>query len=242
MASLLGRVLAGRLRDGEIIGVGSGSTVEAAVGEISRRIAEEGLSIRALATSVQTALVAEEAGIEVLSTVSEAKLSWAFDGADEVDPQLNMIKGRGGAMLSEKIIARRAGGLVVIVSDSKLVSRLGEKHSVPIEVIRQALGFVKRELLELGACDVVLRQSKNSYGPVVTEYGNLILDARFESIVPELELRIKALPGVVESGLFFGLAREVLVERPGGVWSLVIEAGEVQERLISPSSSTTGGK
>lgn len=233
MKSVVARALAGRVRDGELIGIGSGSTVELAIEEIGRRIRDKGLRVRAVPTSHRTALVAEEVGIEVLSPVSRAKLSWAFDGADEVDPELNLIKGRGAAMLHEKIVARRAKRLVIAITEDKLVSRLGETFSVPVEVIPDALGLVEQGLQELGASEVVLREAAKKYGPVVSEDGNFVLDARFASIRPELESKIKNLTGVVESGLFIGCTDEVLVARKTGVFSQKLKDGRVIEEKIT---------
>ena len=115
MKEIVAKVFAERVSDGDCIGIGSGSTVELAVKAIGERIKSEGIKISGIPTSHYISLVAQESGIEILSAISRTKISWAFDGADEVDPQLNMIKGGGAAMLNEKIIAGRSERLVILV-------------------------------------------------------------------------------------------------------------------------------
>lgn len=220
MKEQVASAIAARVSDGDVLGVGSGSTTELALKAIGRRIKEEKLKIRALATSHRSAQLALASGLELVDPLAEIKLSWAFDGADEVDPELNLIKGRGAAMLSEKIIARRTPRFVVIVTAEKLVRTLGERCAVPVEIIPAALRLVERELRALGAGRVELREASNKYGPVVTEHGNLVLDARFGAITPALDSQLSTIPGVVEHGLFFGYTSEVLVADKKGVFSL----------------------
>ena len=210
--------LAERVRDGEVIGLGSGSTVEAAIGAIGEKVAERGIRVLGVPSSQRIAEVADKAGIIVLSPLSQVEIVWAFDGADEVDPEFQMIKGRGAAMLNEKIIARRAGGLLVIVAEEKLVSNLGQVHAVPVEVIPEASSLVIEGLKDLGASEVKVRPSSEKYGPIISEHGNLVLDARFSDIKPELESEINSLTGVVENGLFFGLCNELLIAKSDGVY------------------------
>jgi ribose 5-phosphate isomerase A len=231
--ALVARCLAKRVRHGEVIGLGSGSTAELAVDQIGQRISREKISIAGVPTSYRIAMIAEKAGIQVLSSTTDVKLNWAFDGADEVDPQFMMIKGRGAAMLNEKIIARRAGeNLLIIVSDDKLVERLGKKHPIPVEVIPEALGLVRSGLAKIGCRETVLRESTTKYGPETTEHNNLILDSWFDDIQPDLELRIKAITGVVESGLFVNATKELLVARENGVWSRRLMSGRIEEQLV----------
>ncbi len=211
MKELLAKAVAERVKDGELLGIGSGTTVELIIEAIGQRIKAENIRVRGLATSYRTSMKAVQQGIELVSFHTQQPLSWAFDGADEVDPARNMIKGRGGAMLSEKILARRAPKLLIAVTEEKLVKRLGEKFPVPVEVVPEALSLVEKGLKELGAGTVVLRESKTTYGPVPTEHNNLILDAWFDNIPLDYEQRIKCLIGVVESGLFIGFQPEVLV-------------------------------
>lgn len=227
MKKQLAEILAKRIVDGETVGLGSGSTVELAVLALGKRVAEENLRLKAYPTSHRIALIAEQAGIELLSPVSEASISWTFDGADEVDPELNLIKGGGAAMLNEKIIADRSERLVILVTEEKLVKRLGEKFAVPIEVIPEAFGYVKSQLLKLGAKEVVLRQAVNKYGPVISEHNNFILDAKFENIQESLEREINCITGVVDNGLFMNRADEVIVAKATGIYSMKRKNGSV---------------
>ncbi len=220
MKQLVADEIAKRVKNGETIGIGSGSTAELAIEAIGKRIKTEYLRIFGVPTSHRSGMLAEAAGVTVLSSVSAVCPDWAFDGADEVDPEGNLIKGNGAAMLNEKIIALRAKSLVIIVSEDKLVQKLGSKFAVPVEVIPEAVDLVKRGLEQLGASEIVLRESAGKYGPVVTEHNNLVLDARFSSIEETLEAQIKEITGVVESGLFIGYASEILVGKTDSVSSV----------------------
>lgn len=205
-------VLVSRIKDGQVIGLGSGTTTERVIHAFGEKIAKEKLTIFGVPTSFRTAQIAEGAGIHILPVSTTRAIDWAFDGADEVSPERGLIKGRGGALLLEKIIAARAAHFVVIVSDSKLVQILGTKFAVPVEVIPAAVSYVEQQLLALGATEIILRESGGKYGPVVTENGNLLLDVRFRVITEQLEATINSITGVVENGLFFNFADEILVE------------------------------
>ena len=233
MKERVAQSLAARVKNGETIGLGSGSTAELAVIAIGKRIAAEKLTVFGVPTSLRTAMLAQQAGIRVLSSVTDVPIDWAFDGADEVDPQLNMIKGRGAMMLNEKINARRAREFVVIVTDDKLVDRLGSKFPVPVEVVPNAVPYVTAELAKLGGHSIEVRQSDKKYGPVITENGNVVIDVRFDSITPDYEVKIKSIVGVVESGLFVGAASQVLVVKTDGVHSLRLSAGKAIEEPLS---------
>jgi ribose 5-phosphate isomerase A len=136
---------------------------------------------------------------------------WSFDGADEVDGERNMIKGRGGAMFLEKIVMQASPRNYILVDQSKLVARLGEKFAIPVEVLPMALRVVERELSRLGTTEQALRLAVKKDGPEITEHGNLILDVRFPQIGKSLERDLAAIPGVIESGLFMGRDIEVMV-------------------------------
>ena len=220
MKEQVAAALAERVKDGDVLGVGSGSTTELAIKAIGERISKENISVSAVATSYRSAQVAGAAGLCLIDPTSRFELSWAFDGADEVDPDLNLIKGRGAAMLSEKVVAKLAPKFVVIITTDKLVSSLGQKFSVPIEIIPSAIRLVERELPGLGATEVELRGAANKYGPVVTEHGNHVLDVKFSKIEAALEAAITSIPGAVESGLFFDCCDEVLVADESGVSSM----------------------
>ena len=233
MKALVARALAARVKDGDVLGLGSGSTVELAVDQIGQRVAREGLKVAGVPTSHRIAMIAAKAGIDVLSPVTPVELSWGFDGADEVDPAFNLIKGRGGAMLTEKILAKRVKAFVVIVSEDKLVQKLGMRHPIPVEVIPEATPLVTQLLSTLGAREVVLREATQKYGPVITEHNNVILDAWFDNIHPALEREIKQLTGVVESGLFVGTTREIIVASTTRVYSRTLKDGKVTETALS---------
>jgi ribose 5-phosphate isomerase A len=229
---LLAKAIASRAQNNQIIGLGSGTTTEMALIEIGTRIKAENLTIFGIPTSLRTATLASSLGIKVLDSFSSTFCDWAFDGADEVDTEHHLIKGRGGAMFLEKIVAKKAKHYVIVVTEDKLVSNLGTKFAIPVETASEAVSIVEAELLRFGAKSVVLRQAEKKYGPVVTEKGNLILDAKFENIPKELEVKIKTIVGVIESGLFFGFSPELFVARESGVFSVCVENGRKKETKI----------
>lgn len=208
---LVGLEIAKRVKSGEILGIGTGSTVDAALDALANRIKSEGLKISCVPSSLQSAWRCQEAGIAVLYPGYRGVLDWGFDGADEVDPNLWLIKGLGGALLQEKILAKRCKKFVVIVDQSKLVNRLGERTAIPVEVVPEAYSIVEPSLLKLGAKSVEVRLAVKKHGPIITERGNILIDASFETITQDLETKIKGCVGVVESGLFIGYADEILV-------------------------------
>lgn len=220
MKEIAAKEIAKRVKNGETIGVGTGSTVDIAINLIGQRVKEEGLKIKVVPTSYQSAWRCQELGLDVLSPAYNAEISWGFDGADEVNDKLWLIKGRGGAMLQEKLVAARCREFIAIVDDSKVVSKLGEKCPVPVEVIPDALFLAKRALGRLGAVEITERQGSGKHGPTITERGNIILDVKFKEIYESLERDIKSQIGIVESGLFIGLTKEVIVASAGGIKSL----------------------
>jgi len=204
--------VAGELRDGQVVGAGSGSTSFLALAAIARRIARDGLAVRAVPTSTEVSLACAALGIPTTG-LAEVRPDWGFDGADEVhvrDGVVRLIKGRGGAMFREKLVMASQPRTLILVDRSKLVERLGERFPVPVETHPLALHLVEERLRGLGATEVVLRAAASKDGPVVTENGHLILDARFADVPDRLEAEIKAIPGVVESGLFIGFPVEVV--------------------------------
>jgi len=201
--------IAEKVKDGDILGVGSGSTVYLSLIAIAEKIKAEKLNIKAIPTSIEISMFCSKLGIPLTSMV-EARPDWLFDGADEVDPKHSLIKGRGGAMFKEKLLISSSPKNYIIIDDSKWVDKLGTNFPVPIEVFPAALLHVEEELEKLGA-SLTLRPAKGKDGPIITENGNLILDARFEEITDDMELKIKAITGVIESGLFINYNVEVLV-------------------------------
>lgn len=199
-----------KIKDGDVLGVGSGSTVFLTLFAIAERIKAERLNIKAIPTSIEISLFCTKLGIP-LTTLFEHKPNWCFDGADEVDPNKSLIKGRGGALFKEKLLISSSPVSYIIVDDSKMVDRLGLKFPIPVEVFPQALTHVEQELLFLGATDIQLRPAGGKDGPVITENNNLLLDVRFHEIDIDMERKIKNITGVIESGLFINYNIEVLV-------------------------------
>lgn len=208
---------AGLVSDGMRVGLGTGSTTAYAIQELGRRVRDEGLQITGVPTSFAAERLGRDVGIPIITLDVVDELDMALDGADEVDPQLNLIKGRGGAHTREKVVAALARKFVALVDASKLVKRLGEKRPIPVEVLPMALGPVTRQLEGFGA-DVELRMSVNKDGPVVTDQGLWIVDAQFGSIsnIEALNQAIKQLPGVLDHGLFIGMTESVLVAEQDG--------------------------
>lgn len=218
MKELVAQELARRVRNGEVLGVGTGSTVELALREIGKRVAYEKLTLTVVPTSLQSSWQCQELGLNVMFPAYRGELAWGFDGADEVDDRLRLIKGKGGALLQEKILIARCKKFVVIVDESKIVKRLGANCAVPVEVIPEAYILAERGLKSLGATEVALRNcTGGKHGPVITEAGNIIINAKFSEISDALEGQIKQIVGVVESGIFTDYADEVLVAGPSGV-------------------------
>jgi len=207
--------------DDMVIGLGTGSTTAYFIKFLGELIREEELEIYGIPTSYQSRLLAIEHGIPLISLDEADAIDIAVDGADEVDPALNLIKGRGAALTMEKIIEYRAGTFVVLVDESKLVKRLGERMPVPIEVIPAAWRAIAEEL-EVFNARAELRMAVKKDGPVITDNGNFILDARFERIDDplDMEIELNTIPGVVENGIFADIADVVLVGTREGVKKL----------------------
>jgi ribose 5-phosphate isomerase A len=202
--------IAEKVKDGDVIGAGSGSTSFMALMAIAERIKAEKLNIKAIPTSVEIGMFCSKLGVP-LTSLTEYRPDWYFDGADEVDPNKSLIKGRGGAMFKEKLLMSCSPVNYIIVDESKLVKKLGTNFPVPIEVFPAALLHVEERLKALGANSLIIRPAKGKDGPVITENGNLVIDARFDEINYDTEQKIKAITGVIESGLFIGYNIEVLV-------------------------------
>ncbi|WP_428330864.1 ribose 5-phosphate isomerase A [Mucilaginibacter sp.] len=202
--------IAAKVKDGDVLGVGSGSTVYLALFAIAQRIKNENLKIKAIPTSLEIMMTCTTLGIPLTNLITD-KPDWLFDGADEVDPDQSLIKGRGGALFKEKLLIRSSPKSYIIVDDSKLVTKLGQKFPVPIEIFPGAITYVETELLKLGVTDLSLRPAKGKDGPIITENGNFLLDAHFKDIHKEMEKAIKSITGVIDSGLFIGYDFEVLV-------------------------------
>lgn len=199
-----------KAKDGDVIGFGSGSTSYLAIKELAKRMEEENLKITAIPTSFEIKALCQELKIPTVS-ILENKPDWAFDGADEVSKEDNIIiKGRGAAMFKEKLNIANSGITYILVDDSKFVDKLNEKFPIPIEVYPEAVNSVKEALIDLGATECILRKAEKKDGPVFTENNNVILDTKFAEIYETLEEDIKSITGVIESGLFIDYPIEVL--------------------------------
>ena len=206
-----------QVSDGMIVGLGTGSTAEFAVRAIGKRV-QQGLRIRGIPTSERTAALARELGISLTTLAEEPQPDLTIDGADEVEEgNLNLIKGRGGALLREKIVATASKKLAIIVHSSKVVSRLGIHDPVPVEVISFGWQVTARHLEDLGA-KPVLRKSPGG-DPYHSDSGNYIIDCAFQSIASAKDLarELDHIVGLVEHGLFIGMTSEVHVASEGGV-------------------------
>jgi ribose 5-phosphate isomerase A len=205
------------IRDGMSLGLGTGSTAAFAIEALGRRIRYEGLSVVGVPTSFSAERLAREHGIPLTTLDEVERLDLAFDGADEVSPALDLIKGRGAAQTREKIVATQARRFVVLVDPTKMVEVLGSRFPVPVEVMPMAVTPVLRALRTLGA-DAELRLGQRKDGPVVTDQGFWIIDARFPGIrdAQGLDRILNDLPGVLDHGLFLGLATDVLVGEADG--------------------------
>jgi ribose 5-phosphate isomerase A len=205
------------VRDGMIVGLGSGSTAALAVNHLGERV-KQGLRILGIPTSERTAAQAQVLGIPLSSLAEEPNVDITIDGADEVEEgNLNLIKGLGGALLREKIVAGASTRLVIIIHGSKLVGRLGIHQPVPVEVVPFGWQVTARHLSDLGA-NATLRRNPGGE-PFRSDGGNYIVDCRFESSASAawLARRLDHMVGVVEHGFFIGLTSEVHVAEGGGV-------------------------
>lgn len=211
----------GEIFSGMKIGLGTGSTAMPAVRRLSERIADGTLKdIKATATSFQTTLACEELGIPVYTLNDRAisgSLDLAIDGADEITPENNLIKGGGAALLREKIVEYNARTLVIVADESKAVEHMGTKFPLPVEIIPEARVSVTRALEKLGA-KCVLREGVRKAGPVITDNGNMILDCTWEKPVDpaKMEDEIDSITGVVECGFFTKNRPQVFIARADG--------------------------
>ena len=205
------------IRDGMLVGLGSGTTASLAIAALGDRSAA-GLKVTVVATSLAAGRAAEAAGLRVRPFDTLARLDLAIDGADELDPQLRAIKGKGGAMLREKIVAAAAERMIVIVDEGKQVTRLG-KDALPVEVLPFAAGFVSNRIESLGA--KVSRRMAGDAG-YRTDQGNIILDCRFGPIedLQELAAALSAIPGMLGHGLFLDEIDAAYVGTSDGVINL----------------------
>ncbi len=196
----VGVYAASLVKDGDVVGLGTGSTTAFTIIELGRRIKEEGISIYGIPTSFQAKLLAVESNIPI-TTLDEHDIDIAIDGADEVDPELCLLKGRGGALLQEKIIDYNADRFVVVCEERKLVEKLGKLFPVTIEVFPFAYRKVFEKLSTFGS--PILRNAAKKDGPEMTDNGNFIIDLFTSVEKPKsMENELNDIPGIFENGIF----------------------------------------
>ena len=201
------------IRNNQVVGLGSGSTCKIFVNELGKLV-RDGLDIVGVATSKEIEKLAKEYGIKVLPVENAEKIDIAIDGADEIDPNLNLIKGYGGALLREKIVASKADTFVIIADESKLVERLGDKGIIPVEISKGNYGKIFEALKKLGKAE--LRKADGKI--FVTDNGNLIADLRAKIRHPAItEKQLKAIKGVVETGIFISMADFAIIGTKKGI-------------------------
>ena len=203
------------VHDGNVVGLGTGSTARYVVLTLAERV-REGLAIRGVPTSLETAALAANAGITLLPSEDTWAIDVAIDGADQVDSQLNLIKGGGGALLREKIVAAAARQLVIVVDHTKRASVLGHPVPLPVEVVPFGWRSTARRIEALGGKAVIRERGGQIFK---TEFGHYILDLHIDRIEDPagLEARLNRIPGVVENGLFVGRTTVLIVGTPRGV-------------------------
>jgi ribose 5-phosphate isomerase A len=208
------------IKDGDKVGLGSGRASTAFIAALGERV-KQGLRIHGVPTSEASAKQARELGIPVIELAEDVVLDITIDGADEVTANLDMIKGWGGALVREKIVASASKRQIILVGPEKLVKTLGERGRIPVEVIPLAKGVVTRKLKALGMTPTV-RLGADKQSPFITDNGNLTLDCALSTPLQdakaarELEARVLDIVGVVDTGMFLGMAEQVLVGQPDG--------------------------
>jgi ribose 5-phosphate isomerase A len=213
------------VKNGFVVGLGSGSTAAYAIEEVGRMIKRGKIRVLGVPTSYQAFMLAAKNRIPLTTLEEHPTLDLTIDGADQVSEDLNLIKGMGGALTREKIVAYASKYYVIVADDSKKVKTLGENNQpVPVEVLPLALPLVTREVKKLSG-KPVLREGKGKVGPIITDNGNVILDVDFGLIrrPAELAKNLKVISGVVETGLFVDMADAVYFGRVSGVEKLVKE-------------------
>jgi len=209
------------VKDGFIVGLGSGSTAAFAIQELGQLIKQKGMHIMGVPSSSQSYQLAVACNVPLTTLDEHPVLDLTIDGADEIDNNLDMIKGGGGALMREKIVASASKKVIIVADDAKLVDKLGSTFRVPVEVLPFGLATAISRIKELGG-NPVLREGKGKVGPIVTDNCNYIVDVDFGAITDAklLDEKLKLIPGVIESGLFIGLADLVYLGKTNGIIKL----------------------
>jgi len=194
------------VKDGYIIGLGSGSTAAYAIKEIGKITRQKSWQILGVPTSYQAMQLAAKYSIKITTLQEHPQLDLTIDGADQIDEELNLIKGMGGALTREKIVASTSKRVIIVADETKLVNKLGTNHPVPVEVLPFATSTVMLKIRKMKG-KTHLRETSGKVGPLVTDNGNFILDADFGPVdaPSELNFQLKSIPGVVETGIFAGM-------------------------------------
>ncbi len=212
-----GRAAAELVRDGMVVGLGTGSTVHFTLERLAERVRTERLALRCVPTSLDTERKARALGLPLVALEEIESIDLTIDGADEIDARFDMIKGGGGALLREKVVAALSQREVIVVDRSKVVERLGVRFALPVEVVPFARAAVGRRIAALGAAWTLRMRAGQE--AVLTDNGNQILDCRFTGGIADaaaLERALDEIPGVVESGLFIGLAHVLVLGADDG--------------------------
>ena len=205
-----------RVKNGMLVGLGTGSTANYFIEHLAKRQAEGGLNISTVASSTISAMKAESCGLKVVSIAHLKRIDLYVDGADEITPNLSLLKGRGQDLVMEKLLAKAADQFIVVADKSKLASRIGEKFIIPIEVIPSAWQMVKHQLEKQGAQgDIRLNAGKDNV--VISAHGSYVLDMQFPVKINDEALNnlLNNTPGIVEHGVFYGIASQVLIADNG---------------------------
>lgn len=221
---LIAKHAADQVTDGMLIGLGTGSTANCFIEELAHRSRERGLKVSTVSSSIVSASKAQQLGLPIMGFEQVSHIDLYVDGADEVSPELTLLKGQGADLVREKLLATACDRFLVLIESNKLVQRIGQRFPIPIEVMPFAWQLVKK-LLETNGGHGDLRQNASKNGFVISSAGNLILDMNFgtHSDAKALNDTLNGIPGIVEHGIFYGLATTVLI----GV------NGEVQERQVA---------
>jgi ribose 5-phosphate isomerase A len=213
MKQMVGYAAADRVQSNSVVGLGTGSTTAFAIEGIGKRLQSgELVNVKGVPTSFQAIVLARQFGIPLIGLDEADHIAVAIDGADEVDPQKNLIKGGGAAHTQEKIVDCLADLFIVVVDSSKIVEKLGSTFLLPVEVLPMAVVPVMRQIEKLGG-KPVLRMGVRKAGPVVTDNGNLVIDVKYDAIDDPLALEktLNNIPGVLENGIFAGVTDVVLI-------------------------------
>jgi ribose 5-phosphate isomerase A len=213
MKQMVGYAAADRVQSNSVVGLGTGSTTAFAIEGIGKRLQSgELVNVKGVPTSFQAIVLARQFGIPLIGLDEADHIAVAIDGADEVDPNKNLIKGGGAAHTQEKIVDCLADLFIVVVDSSKIVEKLGSTFLLPVEVLPMAVVPVMRQIEKLGG-KPVLRMGVKKAGPVVTDNGNLVIDVKYDAIDDPLALEktLNNIPGVLENGIFAGVTDVVLI-------------------------------